>query len=408
MIVTKCTTNVLTLPDGQGELELAYEPHDEDNILFERVGDQMVIAYLVHDACTGFNPLKDSDCQGDLYTKSPHWARDSTITDNDSELRSALGLDSYGTVDQYREVTIEGVTKDLGKHAAEQLYLALTEEQLTDQLLQLNRWNIINLSEGDTLDKLESGEPSRQLLTHLRTKYEKQIRDDLEDPNGYHSDLLTERIDSLYAKHWQEIAGPLVVPVSSNRCDYETTYTVTTWDGDTSDLPDGVWVADKGAEQNIGNGSRLNITIDYEKPIGQYRGPKSYWVRDSDRQVASFDSYEAASAHVAATYAERPFDIATAARHYAEGVLEEYSKWCSGEVYGCVVHTYDLKSGDDDEPQWIQGEVDIGEECWGFIGEEYAVEALASEFFEPTVKRLQRLQKPQFVTADDSEGGLTD
>lgn len=403
------TTITATLPDDLGEVELEYEPHDEDNILAERVGDKLVIAYLVQDQDPSVNPLKYHDCQGDLYTKTPYSARDGVITDNDSEFYRALGLDSGGDIDADRDITVNGVTDSLWNFAAEAVWLALDEGQLANQLLACHRWPDIDLT-AEQVEKLEN-EPSRQMLTHLRLQHGVALMADLKHPNGYHCDLVWDRVASLYEDHWQEIAGPLVVPVECNRGNYASSYNVTTWDGDTDDLPDGVWVADKGATENIGDGCHKGVVINAGKET--YKGPNGWIVEVDGNKVAFFPrvpgpdaGYGLAEAFVDAHYSHRPMDVHTAARHYADGVLEEYSQWCSGEVYGCVVHTYDLKSEDDGEPQWVKGAVDIGDECWGFIGEEYAVEALANEFFEPTVKRL--LQKPQFITADDSEGGLTD
>lgn len=75
------------------------------------------------------------------------------------------------------------------------------------------------------------------------------------------------------------------------------------------------------------------------------------------------------------------FDKLAVADKYAQSCLDEYEKWCNGEVYGCVCHVY----AEDGELQNIE----IGDECWGFIGWEHAEEALRTEFFEPTCKRVQ-------------------
>ncbi len=45
----------------------------------------------------------------------------------------------------------------------------------------------------------------------------------------------------------------------------------------------------------------------------------------------------------------------------SNNVLEQYSNWCNGEVYGYSVLTFDKKGN----------EIDC-DECWGFIGQEYA------------------------------------
>lgn len=65
------------------------------------------------------------------------------------------------------------------------------------------------------------------------------------------------------------------------------------------------------------------------------------------------------------------------ARKYAKQFLETYNALLCGDVYGCVV-------------QWNDedGELIDEESCWGFIGSEYANEALKSEFFDPMCERL--------------------
>lgn len=79
------------------------------------------------------------------------------------------------------------------------------------------------------------------------------------------------------------------------------------------------------------------------------------------------------------TYAEK---LAVAAK-YADSCLDTYIMWCNGEVFGCVVETFQRN----EDGTWDQ----IAEEsCWGFIGTEHAEEALKSEFFEPAVKSLEK------------------
>lgn len=67
---------------------------------------------------------------------------------------------------------------------------------------------------------------------------------------------------------------------------------------------------------------------------------------------------------------------ATDPAKYAAGVLESYSSWCNGEVYGVAVWV------------WIDGEFQEDSrdsECWGFIGYDYAKEELEA-VFNSTVK----------------------
>lgn len=74
-----------------------------------------------------------------------------------------------------------------------------------------------------------------------------------------------------------------------------------------------------------------------------------------------------------------PADV-TDARRYAEGVLESYSNWCNGEVYGVSIW------------KWIDGEFvedSRDSECWGFNGYQYAKEEL-ERIFNEEVKNHER------------------
>lgn len=56
--------------------------------------------------------------------------------------------------------------------------------------------------------------------------------------------------------------------------------------------------------------------------------------------------------------------VETAKAHFikdSNGVLDEYSNWCNGEVYGYSVTVFDRK-----------GQELNNDECWGFIGHKYA------------------------------------
>lgn len=388
------TTHTLYTEDD-GEVDLEFEPYGEDDVLCERVGDKLVVAYLVHDPDASFNPLKDYDCQGNLYTKSRHYARESTITDNDSEFYSALGLDNYGGIDIDKEVTLDGRTESLRTLAAEQVRDGLDHDDWCALLLWCFKYSM-DLTPEEVI-ALENEECSPQRLAYLKGKHWVHLWEDLQDERGIHSDRLQAVSESLYEQHWQQIAGPYVVPVASTGGSYETRYSPTTWDGDTSDLPDGVWVADKGARENIGEGYHKGVVIN--RGSETYKGPKGWIVEADGRKVAFFPDngvangqyvgYTNAKAYVEKHYGDRLMDVHTAAVHYADGVLEEYSSWCSGDVYGCVVQKFTLgaEPEDSEAPTWVP-EVDH-DSCWGFIGHDYAVESLKSDYFDPVVKALR-------------------
>jgi hypothetical protein len=59
---------------------------------------------------------------------------------------------------------------------------------------------------------------------------------------------------------------------------------------------------------------------------------------------------------------------------YADSVLEEFSDWCNGSIYGVCVQK--LTRADEDS-EWEQVESD---ECWGFIGYEHAKNSLKEDY----------------------------
>jgi len=64
-----------------------------------------------------------------------------------------------------------------------------------------------------------------------------------------------------------------------------------------------------------------------------------------------------------------PDDVTDPAK-YAKGVMEEYSAWCEGDVWGICIWQY-TKEGD----EWELDE-ESRDECWGFFGRKYAEEEL--------------------------------
>ena len=68
-----------------------------------------------------------------------------------------------------------------------------------------------------------------------------------------------------------------------------------------------------------------------------------------------------------------PEDV-TDATKYAKSVLSDYTSWCNGDVYGVCVWKYEREDKTD---SW--GEPDRDEECWGYIGYDYAREELEAQ-----------------------------
>jgi len=66
----------------------------------------------------------------------------------------------------------------------------------------------------------------------------------------------------------------------------------------------------------------------------------------------------------------------------ANALLDDYSNWCNGDVYGIVISQYPTiahyETAEDDG-----NEGDVIETCWGYIGFDYAVEELEAQIKQP-------------------------
>ena len=302
-------------------IELEFAALEGDNVLAEKIGNMLVVAYLVHDDSPS-NPMKDFDAQGDLYTDG----RDHEIK---RQLRLRGGRWSEDQPELDHEFKLDGVTTTLWDLAADEYMGRLRKDQ---DLLE--QWVKFKQREEDLDDELVEG--------RLYPVDWEELRRDLGDANGVYCDEVEELAINLYSKHWEAMVGPFVIPVGychSNHGPGTTSIGVDNWDGDWQNPPNAVWVADKDAEENI-------------------VGPGM-----SDA------------------------DIRKSAMEYAEDVLNEYAKWCNGEVYGCVVEIFENTTPDGKSETWEQRDSDS---CWGFIGYEYAEESLKSEFFDSAVKRLKK------------------
>lgn len=356
-------SHYITLDSGD-EVEVMFEPCDWMDIHVEQVGSNLVVAYNVLDS-DPMNPMENGDCNGDIYTKSTCYGG-GVITDNDSEFYSALCIDSYGGVDRDLKCKIEGVTMTLAEHAAD---LFLRMEGGYD--LTIEWCDYIGYEHDDEDENLA-------ILLHDK------IWADLECGDFKYEEI-DKLIVELFKQNWREIVGPYVVPLSHFSERGSTSFSVTDWDGDPDDLPDGVWVACRCAIENI-DASPLphgvEVVYDYGMKGWNATGKPSWKVTGPNGIDQRFEDHKAAF-EFAHTLGEG--DIAWQARCYAKGIVEEYAEWCSGNVYGCIVETFE-NVGTEDEPEWEQAEE---EACWGFIGSEHAEQALIDEFFKPALAGLQ-------------------
>lgn len=333
-------TSTLTVDDDI-ELELTHEPADVYGYypLVERVGDSIVVAYLVHDSDSD-DPMKNADGQGDLYTRGER-----VITDNESELEDAFGLRN-GEPNVARGFYFNG-------------------ERVT--LMEL------------AVRKFGSDNPNLNL-------------DDNEVFGEHEADIESLAFD-LYAQHWQAIAGPYVVPVSYFSERGSTSISTTTWDGDYLDLPNAVWVGNKGAIENIDSVNLpAGVDVQWRGACGSTTEPL-YAVVMAHGEVVFVttpdenNQWGKALAFAKKTYGEgTPADLHTAAIKYADAVLSEYASWCEGDCYGVVVEIFDL---DEDTNTWEANDKEH-EACWGHIGTDYA-KTTAQEKFDYAVAQQRKM-----------------
>lgn len=372
--------HTLTLDDDI-ELDIDIEPYNVDDTLVERVGENIiVIGYLAHDSI-GFssNPMENCYGQGHIYTRN-----EGVITDNEPELMGVLGLDSYGYVDLDREFTFtpyvdyRGILqtrvslRDLGAAVIWNELEADREGAFSDWLIQSN----VGTHPGFSAEEI-----------WIDLQCQRELWAELLDSNGYFSEGVTRAGEDLYPEYWQDVAGPYVVPLHYSSGRGNTSITLADWDGDPAYPPNAVWVADAGAEENIGDGATYGITLRPERRLGN--GKQWAVIEDRGREVARLPVeegryyWDVGGPYIEQHYSNRPNDIRTAAEAYAEAIADEYAKWCSGEVYGVVTQVFRLQP----DGTWLGEDHDS---CWGFVGEERAGEALESDYFRPVVNRIKK------------------
>jgi len=90
-----------------------------------------------------------------------------------------------------------------------------------------------------------------------------------------------------------------------------------------------------------------------------------------------------------------PNERSAKAREYAQSFLDSYNNVISGQVFGCVTQVFE-EGGE---------EVDA-DSCWGFIGSDYAEEALKEEFFDPTCRRVAKEYEEEIRTQGGAQAEL--
>lgn len=349
------TRTIHSVTVGDVECELQHEPVDGSE-LTAQVGDNLVVAYLVYD---DDNRLEDlmGDCMGKLYSFERH-SRDigagltalGNTSDGEPDLDEVWDKHSEEATKRYlNKVRLENSFQDVrSKLDIPDLKSWPNCMEALSRDCSLNDW--YNVEYNDTME---------EVLTHMWAEPEFFPGD---------RDAQTLACYDHSGQHWS-LSG------QGMQCRWDTSNRA------------GVWVPDDYLRKELDDvAPRAAYT--FVRGTSWIRGTgKSYqlvsvsWEGDKPTINGIEFSDDAAPLHAKA---REIADLAPApsqrqiawgreqmARVYCQQFLDTYNDIISGQVFGCVVETFDLNG--------VQVEEDA---CWGFVGD-YAEESLKAEFFEP-------------------------
>jgi len=351
--------------DGH-DYELEFEP--TGNILKTKVGDKVVIAYLVQDS--DFDPGDIGDCMGKLLSFHRH-------SKDIAEGLTALGKDSDGEPD------LDAVW-DEHWEAATRRYVAMAMRDATPD-------QIIEQFEEDPCGMPEAAEVARDLLERDcvgvsrwdRVLYEESMLQVLlemwSEPEYFPGDPDAQVLDCYdhSGQHWSLSGGGM-------QCRWDTASGA------------GVWLPDDCLRKELDSAQHQAVYALVESTTWVRRTGKSYqllrveWkdethcekvhVRFSDdASELHKEAEELAQGRPEPTPKQLRWGREQQAAIYAQQFLDEFNAIISGDVYGCVVETFELE-GDQIE----------SEACWGFVQSDYAEESLKDCFFDPTCAALAK------------------
>lgn len=346
------------------ECELAYEPVEYCDQHKARVGDTLVFAYLVYDDC--YRDIDDmmGDCMGKLYSFHRHAGRDDHRAGLDALGNNSDGEPNLDAVWENHEA--EAVKRYLANVRKEYSFAEVQEkldvrswteafEVLTRDVNGVSNWDCVEYEDvmTDVLTQMWSepayfpGDPDAQVLACYS-----------------HS-----------GESWSLSGGGM-------QCRWDTSNKAGVWVPDDclrkeldSTAPAAVWAFVRKTEWVKGRDKQYQlVTVSWENGVT----PKLDSADFSDDCAALY----ARAASIAAlmptpTAHQLAWGREQMSRIYCKQFLDTYNDIISGNIYGCVVETFNLDGEQIDE-----------DACWGFIGSEHAEGSLKDDFFDPTCKRL--------------------
>lgn len=352
---------------------------DCDNEVMVVTDRHIIVGALAADDDGGSSDPMQHEGQGKIYLRGRRGNRES-----ESEIYKALGLDSYGD-------------KDLKSDAVENLVLERALKVLRADRAAMaslsSRCRALGLS-GKWADVIEK---IRSLIVRAGWEYAMdEIAEEFFDERYWTrvdsaaSDLFSNLEfalrDTEAEKAWDDLSaqGKVGNPMAVMLDVYEhsgTSYSLSgegmqcRWD---TSRNAGVWIPDDSCMENIVSRTLRELGYGEVKWFGALGSEKEplhagFSLDGGKSWTTGFakwaDAMEQVRKQVPADAVEA-FDAAMrqVTHDYARGVVEEYSKWANGEVYGVLVYVIDRQTGERID--------DMDDECWGYIGSDYAEETM--------------------------------
>jgi len=353
------------------DLELPFKASaimDYHDAALLEVGDKLVVGYLADDEdCE--NPLESCDGSGKLYSAHRHSSKH-------REMQEALAYDSdwrpdLGLVDDHRKrlratwIEMAMNSQEFIKWADENAGARASKTDAYYKRRAAKLWD----ETGGEYNYRDDSVQDFELWDDVRTKVWIELRE--EGVIGEKDVVLLDCYEHS-GQHWSLTGGGM-------QCRFDTAQGA------------GVWVPDDSARAEIDRRAKVYAfgyiarNGNWTRKSGKLRFTAHLDANYGAEQSAEFGEWHEAFAWLEAKTAklkpssrrkaERAFQERRgrerAAQELAQGALDEYNAWLAGQCYGVVAATFQKVQSTDDEPQY---EFVVSEECWGYIGDDYAME----------------------------------
>lgn len=363
------------------ELDLPFEAsgvmsyHDS---AIEVHGNTLVVGYLSDDQdCP--HPLNDWDGMGKIY--SAH--RDSSKEEH-GKMQEALGLNSYWESDYELDAMETG---------AENLLREIVQRDFVAEFA-----TYILSSTGDGISTSMAWEYFVKDISTFTSQVDYALTQSVLDAGHTWEGLLKQAwdagrangtigdVDAVSLDCYQHGGTSWSVSGQGMQCQFDTARGA------------GIWVPDDCARDEINRRAPV-----YQKgrisDNNGVRGNQKFYVRTfrataagvelSDTVHPVFEEWHQAFQYLEALDVAVTSDAAAgryaAAFELARQACDVYTAWLGGDCYGYVVATFENIAEAGDDPEW---EFVTSDECWGFIGSDYAMEE-AQSGVEHEIKRLK-------------------